>query len=155
MISEKQKNDDLDWFAKLKEFGPVSCPHCATNLGVEDDASHLRCPACNQDLVIGLATMDAGIRPWFVSSLFGLSLGFGFSAFMILMSRDSGPSFGELWPMYLIGVISFLGLIVVAKKNRRLERSTRAVRWFVACACMSTMPITVGFMVFLIYTKQI
>ena len=105
LISEKQKNDDLDWFAKLQEFGPVSCPHCATNLGVADDTSHLRCAACNQDLVIGLAAMGAGVRPWFASSLLGLSLGFGFCAFLAsMLFTQRGPN----WEEFFLPFIAFI-----------------------------------------------
>ena len=105
----------------------------------------MSCQMCQKDVVIGLSMMDAGFRAWLVCSLVGLALAFGFIAFMfvtMLHDRGLGLTMEKLWPLLVVGAVSGIGLIVVLRGNRKLERWRREWRWTVAIISLIAFPVT-------------
>lgn len=132
--------DNTDLRAYLAERD-VACPGCGYNLrGLVSN----RCPECHQRVALGVALAEPKQRA-FIAGLVGISLPLGFCVMLLawvgymIVDRGNrgGPSFDEILPVLIGGIVG--GLLLggwLALRRALLQRST-ATRW--ALAAMVTV----------------
>lgn len=121
---------EREWFGKIRALKMVLCPGCDQPIESTDIEERMRCPECLSPLCIGLSATNARIRIWLVVTVFGLVIAVGFAAFICVFSfLDLGSRvIYEFMPVWLLGSLALVGLILVLKFNRRLERVASKVR---------------------------
>ena len=121
---------EQDWFDRIRAIEEVQCPSCDHPLDAVDLAEAMRCPACSSALCIGISATNARLRVWLGVTLFGLASAVGFTGFIFFtMLHDLGSrALPEFTPMFFVGIAALVGLALVLKFNRRLERAASRVR---------------------------
>ena len=146
---------EREWFGRISALKMVSCPSCGQPIESTNIQETMRCPECSSQLCIGLSAINARIRIWLVVTAFGLAIAVGFAAFICIFSfLDLGTRvIYEFMPVWLLGSLALVSLILVLKFNRQLERVASQVRSILVAGAILIPILTIASLVILVIIR--